>query len=68
MRKDELREICKAADLRVKAADGKVWRTMPELREALLAYLSPAAEQAGICLMVCCMVNMCNWNEKVSYI
>ena len=66
MRKDELREICKAADLRAKVADGKAWRTMPELREALLAHLSPAAEQAGICLIVCRMVNMRKWNEKVT--
>ena len=68
MRKDELREMCKAAGLRAKSADGQRWLTVSELREALLAHLSPAVEQAGICLMVCRMVNICKWNEKVSYI
>ena len=48
MRKDELRELCVAAGLRVKSTDGKLWLKMPELREALLAYLSSDAEKAGI--------------------
>ena len=63
MRKDELRELCVAAGLRVKATDGKLWLKMPELREALLAYLSSDAEKAGIYLMASCVVNMRNWNE-----
>ena len=67
MRKDELRELCVAAGLRVKSTDGKLWLKMPELREALLAYLSSDAEKAGICWMASCMVNMRNRNEKVNY-
>ena len=63
MCKDELRELCVAAGLRVKSTDGKLWLKMPELREALLAYLSSDAEKAGICLMASCVVNMGNWNE-----
>ena len=67
MRKEELRELCVAAGLRVKSTDGKLWLKMPELREALLAYLSSDAEKAGICLMASFVVNMRNWNEKVNY-
>ena len=61
--KDELREMCKAAGLRVKSTSSKTWLTMPELREALLAYLAPEAGKAGSCLIASCMGNMCNWNE-----
>jgi hypothetical protein len=65
MRKEELREMCTAAGLSLRAKSSSKWRTMPELREALLAYLSSDAEKAGICLMASCMDNMCNWNDKV---
>ena len=40
MRKDELRELCVAAGLRVKSTGSNLWL---ELREALLAYLSSDA-------------------------
>ena len=45
--RDRLRDMCKAAGLRVKSADGKNWLAVRELREALLAYLVPDAEKAG---------------------
>ena len=63
MRKDELRELCVAAGLRVKSTGSNLWLKMPELREALLAYLSSDAEKAGICWMASFVVNMRNWNE-----
>ena len=43
IRREELRAMCKSAGLPVKSTSGKAWLTMPELQEALLAYLAPEA-------------------------
>jgi hypothetical protein len=47
IREEELREMCKAAGLPVRANSSKKWLAMPELREVLLADLFPEAEKAG---------------------
>ena len=47
----------------MRANSSTKWLPMPELREALLTYLGPEAGKAGICLIVSCKDNMCNWNE-----
>ena len=36
---------------------------MPELQEALLAYLVSEAGKVGSCLIASCMDDMCNWDE-----
>ena len=54
IRRDELRALCQTAGLAVKS-NGKLL-TVPQLQEALLAYLASEAKKVGSCLM-------CNWDE-----
>ena len=46
--RDQLREMSNAAGLPVRANSSSKWLPVSELREALLAYLAPEAEKAGI--------------------
>ena len=46
--RDDLRAICQAAGLAV--LSNRKWLTVPELREALLAYLASELTKAGSCL------------------
>ena len=48
MGRDHLREMSNAAGLPVRANRSSKWLPVSELREALLAYLAPEAEKAGI--------------------
>jgi hypothetical protein len=60
--KDDLRAMVTAAGLPVRANSSKKWLTMPELREALLAYLASEATKVGSCLTASCKDDMCNWD------
>jgi len=59
--RDELRAMAKAAGLPVRS--NSKWLTVPELQEALLAYLASEAGKVGSCLIASCMDDMCNWDE-----
>ena len=59
--RDDLRGMCKAAGLAV--LSNRKWPTVPELREALLAYLASEATKVGSCLTASCRDDMCNWDE-----
>ena len=59
--RDELRAMAKAAGLPVRS--NSKWLTVPELQEALLAYLVSEAGKVGSCLIASCMDDMCNWDE-----
>jgi hypothetical protein len=61
IRRDELRAMAKAAGLPVRSNSKLL--TVPELREALLAYLASEAGKVGSCLIASCMDDMCNWDE-----
>ena len=61
IRRDELRAMAKAAGLPVRS--NSKWLTVPELQEALLAYLVSEAGKVGSCLIASCMDDMCNWDE-----
>ena len=52
IRRDELRAMCQTAGLAVKS-NGKLL-TVPELQQALLAYLVSDAKKVGSCLMCNC--------------
>ena len=62
---EELRDMCKAAGLPVRANSSKKWLAMPELREVLLADLFPDLKlrRRGSGLMASYRNNMCNGNE-----
>ena len=59
--RDELRAMAKAAGLPVRSNSKLL--AVPELREALLAYLASEAGKVGSCLIASCMDDMCNWDE-----
>ena len=55
--RDDTRGMCKAAGLAV--LSNCKWRTVPELREALLAYLASELTKVGSCLTASCKDDMC---------
>jgi hypothetical protein len=55
--RDDMRGMCKAAGLAV--LSNRKWRTVPELREALLAYLASELTKVGSCLTASCKDDMC---------
>jgi len=63
--RDEVPAMCKAAGLPVQSNDK--WLTVPELQEALLAYLASETVKVGSCLIASCMDDTWNW-DKVSFL
>ena len=61
--RDKLRAMVKAAGLPLRSNSSKKLLTVPELQEALLAYLASEAEKVGSCLIASCKDGLCNWDE-----